>query len=84
MLKLYEMWKFADSKPLNTGRLHSSDHISYFPRKMVIAILRLLAPVLIITLLIPTYYGLDLFNVYAQGDNPFENALAVAPKYVHL
>lgn len=56
--------------------LHSSDHIPYFPRKMVIAILRLLAPVLIITLLIPTYYGLDLFNVYAQGDNPFENALS--------
>lgn len=56
--------------------LHSSEHISYFPRKMVIAIFSLLAPVLIITLLIPTYHGLDLFNVYAQGGNPFENALS--------
>jgi hypothetical protein len=44
--------------------------------KMVIAIFSPLALVLIITLMIPTHYGLDLFNVYAQGGNPLENALS--------
>lgn len=43
---------------------------------MVISIFSLLVPVLIITLLIPTYYGLDLFNLYEQRGNPFENALS--------
>jgi hypothetical protein len=49
----------------------SISHI--FQEKMVITIFSPLALVLIITLLIPTYYG---FNVYAQGGNPLENALA--------
>jgi len=46
----------------------------HLPRKMVSV--NLLAPMLIITLLIPSYSGLDLFNVYAQGGNQFENALS--------
>jgi hypothetical protein len=43
---------------------------------MVIAICSPLAVLLIITILTPTYFGLDLFNVYAQSGNPLENALS--------
>jgi hypothetical protein len=43
---------------------------------MIIAIFSPLTVLLIITLLIPAYLGLDLFNVYAQNGNHLENALS--------
>ena len=41
-------------------------------KKILIAIYSPLALVLIITLLIPAYYELDMFKLYAQGGNPLE------------